>query len=416
MAKRDVGGDVEHPVAEPGRVQERAGLADAHDRHGSAEVDVAGVGPGPREVEPVEAGREPHGPAGVHRGDGVAERAVPVGAAPVEGVLERVDGERGRGEGDGLEAEQRERREETDHERRGRGASPNPTHRPMKPGRRHADAFRTPPPRIGAMEPLPPPPVPLRPDLAPPDIELPPPTPLPASGSSPSAWSWPSAWGRSPSRRCSREREETRRAGVPVPGSDRAGTPTRWNPCDPIHYVVNATLAPPGSIEDVHEAVRRVSAATGIAFDYEGTTDEEATIYRRRVPAGPIRGPMGARPHRVGGSGRLGHPVRARRSRGGRRRRAGHPVHPPRGRLRERMGRDQRRRPEPTGLQLPRAAGTRDPPRARPSDGPRPRADARGADASGGRRGRRLRARGPGGPPTARRDGGCFQVMEPIGP
>jgi hypothetical protein len=58
------------------------------------------------------------------------------------------------------------------------------------------------------------------------------------------------------------------------------GAPTRWNPCESIRYVVNAELAPPGSIEDVHEAVRRISAATGITFDYEGVTDEEASIFR----------------------------------------------------------------------------------------------------------------------------------------
>jgi hypothetical protein len=58
------------------------------------------------------------------------------------------------------------------------------------------------------------------------------------------------------------------------------GAPTRWNPCEPIHYVVNASLAPQGSIGDVHEAVRRISSATGIAFVYEGLTDEEATTYR----------------------------------------------------------------------------------------------------------------------------------------
>jgi hypothetical protein len=45
-----------------------------------------------------------------------------------------------------------------------------------------------------------------------------------------------------------------------------AGDPTRWNPCEPIHYVVNASLAPPGSIEDVHEAVDMISRATGIPF------------------------------------------------------------------------------------------------------------------------------------------------------
>ena len=50
--------------------------------------------------------------------------------------------------------------------------------------------------------------------------------------------------------------------------------PPRWNPCAPIHYVVNPGLAPVGSIEDVHEAVRRVSSATGIAFEYDGLSDE----------------------------------------------------------------------------------------------------------------------------------------------
>jgi hypothetical protein len=60
------------------------------------------------------------------------------------------------------------------------------------------------------------------------------------------------------------------------------GTPVRWNACDAIRYVVNPSTAPEGSIADVHEAVRRVSAATGIAFEYEGLTDE---IPERRRPA-----------------------------------------------------------------------------------------------------------------------------------
>lgn len=58
------------------------------------------------------------------------------------------------------------------------------------------------------------------------------------------------------------------------------GAPTRWNPCQPIHYVVNTTLAPEGSLADVHEAVRRISEVTGIAFVYEGPSDEEATPFR----------------------------------------------------------------------------------------------------------------------------------------
>ncbi len=56
--------------------------------------------------------------------------------------------------------------------------------------------------------------------------------------------------------------------------TDSSGEPFRWNPCEPIHYVVNLGLAPEGSMQDVQEAVRRVSIATGVEFDYDGPTDE----------------------------------------------------------------------------------------------------------------------------------------------
>ncbi|MDH4112234.1 MAG: M10 family metallopeptidase domain-containing protein [Actinomycetota bacterium] len=59
------------------------------------------------------------------------------------------------------------------------------------------------------------------------------------------------------------------------------GDPVRWNPCEPVHYVVNVAEAPPGSLADVQESVRRISAATGIAFTYDGLTDE--VLERRRV-------------------------------------------------------------------------------------------------------------------------------------
>lgn len=127
------------------------------------------------------------------------------------------------------------------------------------------------------MEQLPPPPVPLRPDLAP--VEVPARRRFPV---------WVvavcvlvalslGAVGLAP----------LFKGTTPTEGPDflfldrtDQGVPTRWNPCQPIHYVVNDSLAPGGSLADVHEAVRRISAATGIAFVFEGTTDEEATIYR----------------------------------------------------------------------------------------------------------------------------------------
>ncbi len=52
------------------------------------------------------------------------------------------------------------------------------------------------------------------------------------------------------------------------------GEPVRWNPCEPIHYVVNLGAAPPGSSQDVQQAVLGLSSATGIAFAYDGLTDE----------------------------------------------------------------------------------------------------------------------------------------------
>ena len=61
---------------------------------------------------------------------------------------------------------------------------------------------------------------------------------------------------------------------------DLAGDPVRWNPCEPVHYVVNTSEAPAGSLADVQEAVRRISAATGIVFAYDGLTDE--VLERRR--------------------------------------------------------------------------------------------------------------------------------------
>lgn len=68
------------------------------------------------------------------------------------------------------------------------------------------------------------------------------------------------------------------------------GSPLRWNPCEPIHYVVNPGRSPDGSIDDVHEAVDRVSEATGITFVYDGLTDERVTGDRSAVQPGRYPG------------------------------------------------------------------------------------------------------------------------------
>ncbi len=52
------------------------------------------------------------------------------------------------------------------------------------------------------------------------------------------------------------------------------GKPVRWNPCQPIHYVVNLAEAPDGSLQDVQESISRVSADTGIRIAFDGSTQE----------------------------------------------------------------------------------------------------------------------------------------------
>jgi len=54
-------------------------------------------------------------------------------------------------------------------------------------------------------------------------------------------------------------------------GSDE---PVRWNPCREIHYVVNPDGSPPNWLEMVDVGVAEVETRTGLAFRYDGTTDE----------------------------------------------------------------------------------------------------------------------------------------------
>jgi hypothetical protein len=52
------------------------------------------------------------------------------------------------------------------------------------------------------------------------------------------------------------------------------GSPARWDPCTPIHYVVNLAAAPPGAAGDVSGALARVAAATGLTFVADGPSTE----------------------------------------------------------------------------------------------------------------------------------------------
>ena len=72
--------------------------------------------------------------------------------------------------------------------------------------------------------------------------------------------------------------------------------PVRYDPCTPIHYVVNPTNAPEGGLRDIHEAVRLTAEASGLQFLFDGLVDEplaqgeRALVQRNRY--GPRWAPM----------------------------------------------------------------------------------------------------------------------------
>ncbi|MDX6197329.1 MAG: hypothetical protein QOJ79_480 [Actinomycetota bacterium] len=55
---------------------------------------------------------------------------------------------------------------------------------------------------------------------------------------------------------------------------DKAGRPARWDPCVPIHYVVQTRWMPSGGRADVAAALARLSKASGLRFVDDGDTDE----------------------------------------------------------------------------------------------------------------------------------------------
>ena len=130
------------------------------------------------------------------------------------------------------------------------------------------------------MEQLPPPPVPLRPDLAPTELEVPRRRrrfPV-----------WVTVRLRAPRRQHGGDEigpvfggmEDPRGPGFPVPGSDRPGDPDPVGPlrADPLRR--ECRLAPPGSIGRTPRGRRPCLGRHGDRFVYEGTTDEEASISR----------------------------------------------------------------------------------------------------------------------------------------
>lgn len=62
---------------------------------------------------------------------------------------------------------------------------------------------------------------------------------------------------------------------------DSLGRPARWDPCTPIHYVVQEDWAPSDAGADLAAALRKLSAASGLRFADDGDTTEIPTMGRR---------------------------------------------------------------------------------------------------------------------------------------
>jgi hypothetical protein len=64
------------------------------------------------------------------------------------------------------------------------------------------------------------------------------------------------------------------------------GSPSRWNPCQSVPYVINLSEAPAGALGVLQQAIGQLSAATGLSFAYQGTTNELASTTRPLVENG----------------------------------------------------------------------------------------------------------------------------------
>lgn len=84
-----------------------------------------------------------------------------------------------------------------------------------------------------------------------------------------------------PQRRTQRTADSEGFAFLNPPGAN--GEVDRWDPCVPIHYVVDVTVGPPSADADIAWAFGQVSKATGMRFVDDGHTTEQPDDNRKDV-------------------------------------------------------------------------------------------------------------------------------------
>lgn len=84
-----------------------------------------------------------------------------------------------------------------------------------------------------------------------------------------------------PQQRAQHVADEAGFAFLDPPGDN--GEVDRWDPCVPIHYVVDVEVGPPTAASDINWAFAQVSKATGLHFVNDGTTAEQPDDKRKDV-------------------------------------------------------------------------------------------------------------------------------------
>lgn len=64
------------------------------------------------------------------------------------------------------------------------------------------------------------------------------------------------------------------------------GDPVRFNPCEPLHYVVNPSGMPSWAMPIVQEAANEIGAAAGLRIEFDGMSDEVPPRVTGRVAKG----------------------------------------------------------------------------------------------------------------------------------
>lgn len=71
--------------------------------------------------------------------------------------------------------------------------------------------------------------------------------------------------------------------GFALWGRRSDGTAVRWDPCEPIRWVLNTERAPLAAKADVTAAMAIIEQASGLRFQFEGTTPEQPSLERSLI-------------------------------------------------------------------------------------------------------------------------------------